>query len=115
MKKAFRFLLLAVVVLLAANCSSFRKAAPAKKAPEAAILCVANSAYKIEVTVDRNLYEIKTVKSKDLDRNRNLKHAADNMIYLTPGTHQVTIRSRGKIVYDQRLHVRPDETKIINL
>ena len=37
------------------------------------------------------------------------------MIYVSPGSHQVTIRNRGRIVYDQRVHVRSDETKIINL
>ena len=120
MKKAFRFLLLVAVVLLTAGCFSSRKGSSSTtptvtQAPDAALLFVANSSYKIDVTVDRNQYHVKTVKSQDLDRKRNLKQAADNMIYVSPGSHQVTIRERGKIVYDQRVHVRSDETKMIKL
>ena len=64
---------------------------------------------------DKNQHHIKTVKEKDLDRKRNLKHAADNMIYVTPGSHQVTIRRNGRILYDERIRLSADETKLIYL
>ena len=64
---------------------------------------------------NKNQHHIKTVKEKDLDRKRNLKHAADNMIYVTPGSHQVTIKRNGRIVYDERIRLSADETKLIYL
>jgi len=37
------------------------------------------------------------------------------MIYVSPGYHQLTVRSRGKIVHEERIYVRSDETKLIYL
>ena len=107
------------MVLLTVDCSSIRRRSSSssinttQQAPDAAIICVASSSYNIDVTIDGNQYHVKTVKSQDLERN--LKHAADNMIYVSPGNHKVTIRSRGKIVYDKRIRFRSDETMKINL
>ena len=115
MKKAFRFLLLAAVLLLTASCGSILEAVLETEEQDAAIVCVDNSSYNIDVTIDQSRYHIKTVKTQDLDRKRNLKHAADNMIYVTPGSHHIIIRARGRTVYDERIRVRADETKLIYL
>ena len=58
-------------------------------------------------------YHIKTVREQDLNRKRNLKRAADNMIYVSPGSHKVMVRKNGRIVYDERVRVGSDETKLI--
>ena len=44
-----------------------------------------------------------------------MKQAAENMIYVSPGRHDVLVRSRGKVLYEQRISVRVDETKLIKL
>ena len=82
MKKAIRILLLALVALAATSCFTILEAVLATEEEDAAIVCVASSSYRIDVNVDREQYHIKTVKERDLNRKQNLKHAADNMIYL---------------------------------
>ena len=36
-------------------------------------------------------------------------------VYVSPGRHDVLVRSRGKVLYEQRISVRVDETKLIKL
>ena len=67
------------------------------------------------IVSDDKHYDVETVRDRDLDRRRNLKHAADNMIYVSPGYHDVHVRYHGMTVFKESVHVRPDETKIIYL
>ena len=115
MKKAYRLLLLAAVAFLATGCFSIMEAVLETEEQDAAIICVDDTSYNITVTVDRNQHHIKTVKIRDLDRKRNLKRAAENMIYVSPGSHQVTVRRNGRVIYDERIRVSGDETKLIYL
>ena len=115
MKKVLPFLLAVVVGLMATSCFTILDAVMNTEEEDAVIVCVASSSYAIDVTVDKNQYHIKTVKENDLNRKRNLKHAADNMIYLSPGSHKVVIKKSGKTIYDEKVYLSSDETKLIHL
>ena len=108
--------LIAVVALMATtSCSTYKSASKYTPEEDAVLIFVDSHEYDIDVTVDRDRYHVKTVKEKDLNHKRNLKRAAENMIYVSPGRHDVLVRSRGKVLYEQRISVRVDETKLIKL
>ena len=96
MKKVLPILLVAVVALMATSCMTLLAAALATVEEDGVI-----------VFVDRTRYTV--------DRRRNLKRAADNMIYVSPGYHQVHVRDHGRTVFNESVRVRSDETKIIYL
>ena len=58
---------------------------------------------------------IKAHTPESLKKGSGMKQAAENMIYVSPGRHDVLVRSRGKVLYEQRISVRVDETKLIKL
>ena len=115
MKKALPFILIAAVALLVTSCFTILDAVLQTEEVDAAIVCIASSSYSIDVTVDSNQYHVKTVKQQDLDRKRNLKHLSDNMVYASPGYHNITVRKNGRRVYDERVYLSSDETKLIHL
>ena len=109
------FFLIAAVALMATSCFTYKSVPKYTPEEDAVLVFVDSHEYDIDVTVDRDRYHVKTVKEKDLNRKRNLKQAAENMIYVTPGRHDVLVRSRGKVLYEERISVRVDETKLIKL
>ena len=115
MKKFLPVLLVAVVALMATSCMTLLAAALATVEEDAVFVFVDSSRHSIDVRVDDKHYDVETVRDRDLDRRRNLKHAADNMIYVSPGYHDVHVRYHGATVFKESVHVRPDETKIIYL
>lgn len=115
MKKYFTILLLAVVAVLAASCSSGRGFSAYTPNDDAALIFVDSRSYPIDVIVDHQHYHVFSVKKSDIKRTDKLKVSADNMIYVRPGSHDVTVRSRGRLLYQDYLYIAPDATKIIKL
>lgn len=115
MKKVLPVLLVAVVALMATSCLTLLAAALATEEEDGVLVFVDSSRHSIEVRVDGTRYNVETVRERNLDRRRNLKHAADNMIYVSPGYHDVYVRYHGRTVFDESVRVRADETKIIYL
>ena len=115
MRKVLPVLLVAVVALMATSCLTLLAAALATEEEDGVIVFVDSSRHSIDVRVDDRHYDVETVRERDLDRRRNLKRAADNMIYVSPGYHNVYVRYYGKTIYSESVRVRPDETKIIYL
>ena len=114
-KRLLTCFLIAAVALMATSCFTYKSASKYTPEEDAVLVFVDSHEYDIDVTVDRDRYHVKTVKEKDLNHKRNLKKAAENMIYVSPGRHDVLVRSRGKVLYEQRISVRVDETKLIKL
>ena len=115
MKKLLPILLVAVVALMATSCITLLAAALATEEEDGVIVFVDSSRHSIDVRVDERHYDVETVRERDLDRRHNLKRAADNMIYVSPGYHQVHVRDHGRTVFNESVRVRSDETKIIYL
>ena len=115
MKKLLPIILVAVVAMMATSCLTLLAAALATAEEDGVIVFVDSSRHSIEVNVDGSHYDVETVRERDLNRKQNLKHAADNMIYVSPGYHDVHVRYFGKTIYNESVRVRPDETKIIYL
>ena len=115
MKKVLPILLVAVVALMATSCLTLLAAALATEAEDGVIVFVDSSRHSIDVRIDDNHYDVETVRERDLDRRQSLKRAADNMIYVSPGYHDVYVRFHGKTIYNESVYVRSDETKIIYL
>ena len=115
MRKVLPVLLVAVVALMATSCLTLLAAALATEEEDGVIVFVDSSRHSIDVRVDDRHYDVETVRERDLDRRQSLKRAADNMIYVSPGYHNVYVRYYGKTIYNESVRVRSDETKIIYL
>ena len=115
MKKLLPILLVAVVAMMATSCLTLLAAALATEEEDGVLVFVDDSRHSIDVRVDGRHYDVETVRERNLDRRQSLKHAADNMIYVSPGYHDVHVRYHGRTVYNESVRVRSDETKIIYL
>ncbi len=115
MKKVLPILLTAVIALMATSCMTLLAAALATVEEDGVLVFVDSSRHSIDVRVDGKRYDVETVKERQLDRRRNLKHAADNMIYVSPGYHDVVVRYYGRTIFNESVRVGADETKIIYL
>ena len=69
----------------------------------------------ITVTVDNQMYVLKTVKQKAYKSGRNIKQTALNTIKTTPGQHEVKVVLDGKEVYVKKLFLSTGEHKILEL
>ena len=113
MKKIFLILFDA---LLVTSCGVGSHSVTSGKADEAGLVFFDDSSYPIEVTIDGKVtYKVDTVKDSDFKKKRNIKKTADNMIVVSPGVHQVTVRRRGEVIHEQRIFVSAGDTKVITL
>ena len=69
----------------------------------------------ITVTVDDQMYVLKTVKQKAYKSGRNIKQTALNTIKTTPGKHEVKVVLDGKEVCAKKLFLSTGEHKILEL
>ena len=115
MKRVLSILVFATVILLAGNCSSTRGFSAYTSNDDAVLIFVDSHRYPIEVTVDHQHYRVDCVKKSDLKRTDKLKTSADNMIYVRPGYHDITVRDRRMIIYQEYLYFPADATKVIRL
>jgi len=75
----------------------------------------ADRSKNIEVSVDRQVYRIKTLKY-NANRNRhNYKKAVENTIPVRSGMHYVRVWRNGRILYDQRIYVYPNSVQSVYL
>lgn len=109
------FLLLFAAALLLTGCGVGSHTVVSGRADEAGVVFFADKAQPIEVTIDRNVYRVNTVKDSDFKSKRNIKRTAENMIVVTPGQHDVKVRLRGTTILTQKIFVSAGDTKVINL
>jgi hypothetical protein len=113
MKKAF--LVLFAAALMLAGCGVGSQTVVSGKADEAAVVFFSDQSYSIDVTVDGRTYRVDTVKDSEFKAKRNIKKTTQNMIYLTPGQHDVNVTRNGRTVTSQKIFVSAGDTKIIRL
>lgn len=70
---------------------------------------------KIVVEVDGTTYQVETVKEKAYKSNRDYKQTDENTLKLLPGEHHISVLLNGETVYDHKVFLSPNETKIIVL
>lgn len=111
-----KFFLILFAALLVTSCGVGSHSVSSGKADEAGLVFFADKSYTIEVTVDGKVtYKVDTVKDSDFKKKRNIKKTAENMITLKPGSHDVTVRRKGRKVLSQKIFVSAGDTKVINL
>ena len=115
MKKVLPILLVAVIAMMATSCLTLLAAALATEEEDGVLVFVDSGRHSIDVKVDGRHYDVETVRERDLDRRQRLKRAADNMIYVSPGYHDVVVRYYGRTIFNESVRVGADETKIIYL
>lgn len=101
--------------LLITGCGVGSYSVSSGKADEAAISFVDASKHAIEVTIDDNTYNLKTVKEKAWKADRKIKQTARNTIRIDPGQHKVTVKTEGKEVYTKNIFVSASEHKVVEL
>ena len=109
------FVLLFAAALLLTGCGVGSQTVVSGRPDEAGVVFFADRSYTVEVTVDQNTYQVSTVKDSEFKSKRSIKETVANTIYVTPGTHDVTVKSRGQVVLNQKIFVSAGDTKVIRL
>lgn len=112
MKKLILFLSAA---LLLAGCGVGSHSVVSGKADEAGVIFFADRTQTIDVTIDKENYRVSTVRDSEFKKKRNIKKTAENIINVKPGSHDVTVRIKGRTVLTQKIFVSAGDTKVINL
>ncbi len=112
MKKIFAALCGA---LMLCSCGVGSYSISSGKADEGMVSFVSASKTPISVTVDDTAYDIYTVKTKAWRKDRNIRKTAQNTIFTTPGTHEITVRIKGNEVYSKKVFISAQEHKVIEL
>lgn len=110
-----RILILLSAVLLLASCGTGSHTVVSGKADEAAVVFFADRVQAIDVTIDGKTYRVDTVRDVDFKKKRNIKKTADNLITVSPGSHDVKVSQKGKTILTQKIFVSAGDTKVINL
>lgn len=110
-----KFILAAIAALLLVGCGVGTYSVASGRPDEAAISFVAGSKYDIAVTIDDATYNVQTVKTSDYKANKNIKQTAKNTIYMAPGKHELTVKSKGQTVYAKTIFVSVGEHKVVEL
>ena len=82
---------------------------------KANVCFVADNSYDIQVAIDGQNYDTKTVKDKEYKSRRNLKKTVQYALPVSTGTHDIKVVDDGKTVYSKKIVVSTGETKIIKL
>jgi len=69
----------------------------------------------IDVEIDGKQYALKSVKTSDFKRDRNIKKTAENTLRLEPGKHEVKVTSDGKELFSKQIMISTSEHKVIDL
>jgi uncharacterized protein YcfL len=112
MKKLLIILFAAVLVV---GCGVGSNTVVSGKSDQAGVIFFDNSSYGIDVTIDNKHYKVNTVKNSDFKKKRNIRRTAENMIEVKPGSHDVTVKRKGKTILTQKIFVSAGDTKAINL
>jgi len=112
MKKIF-IALISALMLSACGVGSY--SVSSGKADNGMISFVSGSETPIVVTIDKDSYNVSTIKTKAWHKNRNIKKTIQNTISLTPGQHDVVVTMNGKEVCRKKVFISTQEHKIIEL
>ncbi len=110
--------ILGAVLVIATACGAATTAVgtTANKPQEAFLTFSSQSAEGIVVTIDGKDYNTETINVQTLGAKRDLKGLAGNIVKLSPGTHEISVKNRkGEKVYQQRVSVQAQEHKVIKL
>ena len=110
-----KIIIAAISALLLTSCGVGSYSVSSGKADEAAISFTTAKATPITVTIDDATYDLSSVKDVAWKTDRKIKKTAKNTIYLTPGTHNVTVVIAGNQVYSKKLFLSASEHKVVEL
>ena len=111
-----KFILGAALAIATACGTAGPAATPAAKPQEAFLSFSAENSEGIVVTIDGKEYSTETINVQTLSSKRDLKSLAGNIVKLSPGSHEITVKNRkGEKVYQQRVSVQAQEHKVIKL
>ena len=111
-----KFILGAVLVIATACGAATSVGTTASKPQEAFLTFSSQSAEGIVVTIDGKDYNTETINVQTLGTKRDLKGLTGNIVKLSPGTHEISVKNRkGEKVYQQRVSVQAQEHKVIKL
>lgn len=115
MKKNFVIIICAFFALAFSSCGVGNYTVSSGVDDKASICFVDDHSYDIQVTIDGQNYDTKTVKDKEYKTRRNLKKTVKYSLPVAVGTHTISVTDGGKIVYSKKIVVSTGETKIIRL
>lgn len=110
-----RFFIAIAFAFLLSSCGVGSYTVSSGKEDVGYITFVSSNPGPITVTVDGTSYETSSVKNRAWQPDRKIKETAKYAISLTPGTHDVTVVSYGKQVYQKKLFISATEHRIIEL
>lgn len=108
-------LIILFAAVLVVGCGVGSNTVVSGKSDQAGVIFFDNSSYGIDVTIDNKHYKVNTVKNSDFKKKRNIRRTAENMIEIKPGSHDVTVKRKGKTILTQKIFVSAGDTKVINL
>ena len=112
MKKLLIFLFAAALVV---GCGVGNKTVVSGRPDMAGVIFFDDSSYSIDVNIDGKSYRVNTVKDNDFKKKRNIRKTAENMIEVKPGSHEISVRRKGRTILTQKIFVSAGDTKVINL
>ena len=115
MRKQFIIIVCAFFALVLSGCGVGNYSISSGVDDKASICFVDDQSYDIQVTIDDQNFNTKTVKDKEYKSRRNLKKTVQYSLPLTVGTHTVSVNNGGNTVYSKIIVVSTGETKIIRL
>ena len=115
MRKIIFTLVVAVSAFILSSCGVGNYSVSSGVDDKANVCFVANNSYDIQVTIDGQSYDTKTVKDKEYKSRRNIKKTVQYSIPVSTGTHSISVVDNGKTVYSKKIVVSTGETKIIRL
>ena len=115
MRKLFITLACLVSAFLFSSCGVGNYTVVSGVDDHANVSFVANDSYDIQVTIDGQSYDTKTVKDKEYKSRRNLKKTVKYALPLETGRHTIKVTRNGESVYSKEIIVSTGENKIIQL
>lgn len=109
------FLTLFAAALMLTGCGVGSHTVVSGRPDEAGVIFFADRTQPIEVTIDHETYHVNAIKDSDFKKKRNIKKTAENIIVVRPGTHDVKVRVKGRVILTQKIFVSAGDTKVINL
>lgn len=110
-----KFIIAVLAAMLFTSCGVGNYTVVSGKADECAISFTSSKASNLSVSIDNSTYEVKSVKDKAYKTERKIKQTALNTIWLSPGTHDVTVEMNDEVIYQKKLFISASEHKIVEL
>lgn len=114
-----KFIVWAAVLAVLSGCGvAGVSGAPASsaKSGDAYLAFTSSTKSDILVDVDGKQYQKATIRTDGQADTKSIKEMAGNVLVLTPGTHQIVVKSKnGQELYRKTISVSAQERKVINL